>query len=328
MVSDVVSDARVVVYEDIPNWLRVSFVIFLAFFIVSLMISLYTTSILVNMFATKFAIAYFVLPYFEVSLIVVDATWSLIINGLFIVLILISLILSLMRDDVIKYFLSKKPIKSAITLSEAFLSCFSLSIVLIFIFPMRFMLETEMGEEYFLKLAYEAAVVAPIMEELTFRLLFLLFPLAAIYSIIKKDLSNFKIILVGKPNVDVLDIPLIIITAILFGYTHYTAGWPFEKIYQATVLGLFLGYIAVKRGILSSICLHWAINSFVIFALVILLQLSPIFAAFILLFFSLFIFATIPIGLYATAVIFIRILKAMGVSVKEIKEERPLIVIE
>ena len=38
------------------------------------------------------------------------------------------------------------------------------------------------------------------------------------------------------------------------------------------VLGLFLGYIAVKRGILSSICLHWAINSFVIFALVILLS--------------------------------------------------------
>ncbi|MEX2689546.1 MAG: CPBP family glutamic-type intramembrane protease [Candidatus Njordarchaeum guaymaensis] len=149
--------------------------------------------------------------------------------------------------------------RGLISFSEAFLATFAISIIWFLIFPIESPFINP--DEDFI---FAVTVLAPIFEEISFRFVFLLFPIALVKIITKKRKSKdiLREILVGTNENNRLQAIFLIISSILFGYVHVLYGWPLVKIPQAVLLGFTMGYFAIRSGILASIGLHWAINSF------------------------------------------------------------------
>ncbi|MDH5431013.1 MAG: CPBP family intramembrane metalloprotease [Nitrosopumilus sp.] len=110
--------------------------------------------------------------------------------------------------------------------------------------------------------------LAPLIEELGFRLLLVGIPLFALYSH-KSSLRYFFTCLWNPNFLHIYDskkaIILIIFVGILFGFTHVAFGdsWSEGKFAQATASGIILGWVYLRYGFVASLLIHWATNYFI-----------------------------------------------------------------
>jgi len=145
------------------------------------------------------------------------------------------------------------------TFSEAFYISFFGSFILIFLLPLT-QPTNQASMEVIIFYAYFATSIAPVIEETVFRMAFLLVPIAIKEKFWKNKEKSFLVVLQGKDRLDNIDMILLGISSLAFGLAHYFGGWEFNKVFQATFLGLFLGYVALRGGIFSSITFHWTWN--------------------------------------------------------------------
>jgi len=111
--------------------------------------------------------------------------------------------------------------------------------------------------------------LAPITEEIGFRLILIGIPLFLIYS--HKSSIKFFLKSLWNPhsNLHVYDnrkaIWLIIGVGIFFGVAHVISGEPWSngKILQASIGGIILGWVYFRYGLAAAIILHWATNYFI-----------------------------------------------------------------
>ena len=111
--------------------------------------------------------------------------------------------------------------------------------------------------------------VAPIIEEIGFRVLLIGLPLFAFYSHRTSVSHFFKSLWSPSDSLDVNDlrkaIILIIVVSIFFGIAHILSGesWSSGKFSQATASGIIIGWVYLRMGLVSAILIHWATNYFV-----------------------------------------------------------------
>jgi len=111
--------------------------------------------------------------------------------------------------------------------------------------------------------------LAPITEEIGFRLILIGIPLFLIYS--HKSSINFFLKSLWNPysNLHIYEnkkaIALIIGVGIFFGIAHVISGepWTSGKILQASIGGIILGWVYFRYGLAAAIILHWATNYFI-----------------------------------------------------------------
>ena len=111
--------------------------------------------------------------------------------------------------------------------------------------------------------------LAPITEEIGFRVFLIGIPLVAFYSHKTSIKHFFKGLWSPSDNLHIYEsrraIILIIIVAIFFGLAHIISGEPWSggKFAQATASGIILGWLYFRYGLISAILVHWATNYFV-----------------------------------------------------------------
>ena len=111
--------------------------------------------------------------------------------------------------------------------------------------------------------------LAPIIEEIGFRVILIGIPLFALYS----ERSSLRIL--GKSlwwpwknlhNVNTKKVLIVITTvAILFGAAHVFSdeSWSSGKLAQAIASGIIIGWVYYRYGLVPAILIHWATNYFV-----------------------------------------------------------------
>ena len=112
-------------------------------------------------------------------------------------------------------------------------------------------------------------LLAPLIEEIGFRVILIGLPLFALYSC--KSSLRFFVKSLWRPwhNLDITDLKkpllIIIIVAIFFGISHVITGeaWSAGKFAQATVSGLIIGWVYFRYGLAPAILIHWAANYFI-----------------------------------------------------------------
>ena len=111
--------------------------------------------------------------------------------------------------------------------------------------------------------------VAPIIEEIGFRVLLIGLPLFVLYSHKTSFLHFFKSLWNPSDNLDVFNsrkaLILIVVVALFFGIAHILSGepWSSGKFAQATASGIIIGWVYFRMGLVSAILIHWATNYFV-----------------------------------------------------------------
>jgi membrane protease YdiL (CAAX protease family) len=121
-------------------------------------------------------------------------------------------------------------------------------------------------------LSFLYLTAAPINEEILFRVILIGIPLSLIVFKYKNSLISSLIYpsknLIIRSNRDRnILIVIILLNSIFFGFSHVIFGGNYEvgKIAQATLGGLFLGWLYYQYGVVSSIIFHW-ISNYVIFS--------------------------------------------------------------
>ena len=111
--------------------------------------------------------------------------------------------------------------------------------------------------------------LAPITEEIGFRVILIGLPLFVLYSKRTSVRHFFKCLWSPSTNLQIDEskraIILIIIVAIFFGLSHIISGesWSNGKFVQATVSGIILGWVYFRYGLISAILVHWGTNYFI-----------------------------------------------------------------
>ena len=111
--------------------------------------------------------------------------------------------------------------------------------------------------------------LAPITEEIGFRVLLIGLPLFAIYSHKSSVKHFFRSLWAPSDNLHIYNsrraIILIVVVAAFFGLSHIISGetWSNGKFAQATASGIILGWLYFRFGLVSAILVHWATNYFV-----------------------------------------------------------------
>ena len=114
-----------------------------------------------------------------------------------------------------------------------------------------------------------AVTIAPIIEELGFRVILIGIPLFLIYSFKKSIRSFFNVLWHPHQNLHIVDnkkaILLITLVGIFFGAAHIISGepWSSGKFAQAAVSGIIIGWVYYRYGLLAAILIHWATNYFI-----------------------------------------------------------------
>jgi len=112
--------------------------------------------------------------------------------------------------------------------------------------------------------------IAPITEEVGFRVILIGIPLFLFYS--HKSSIKFFFSALWHPAryLHIVNnkktISLVIAVGIFFGLAHIISGepWSVGKISQAAVSGIILGWVYYKYGLLPAILIHWATNYFLL----------------------------------------------------------------
>ena len=111
--------------------------------------------------------------------------------------------------------------------------------------------------------------IAPITEEIGFRLVLIGIPLFLIYSHKSSIKFFFKSLWAPYSTLHIYEnkkaIGIIIIVGIFFGVAHVISGepWTTGKILQASIGGIILGWVYFRYGLAAAIILHWATNYFI-----------------------------------------------------------------
>lgn len=114
-----------------------------------------------------------------------------------------------------------------------------------------------------------AASVAPLVEEVAFRVILIGLPLYAMFCRRASVRGLFSSL--WRPF-DGLDAPntgralaLIVAVGVLFGLAHvvFDGSWSAGKLPQAAVAGVILGWVYYRHGLAAAVMLHWATNYFV-----------------------------------------------------------------
>jgi len=111
--------------------------------------------------------------------------------------------------------------------------------------------------------------IAPITEEIGFRLILIGIPLFLIYSHKSSIKFFFKSLWNPYSNLHIYEkrkaIVLIVGVGIFFGIAHVLSGepWTDGKILQASIGGIILGWVYFRYGLAAAIILHWATNYFI-----------------------------------------------------------------
>jgi len=110
--------------------------------------------------------------------------------------------------------------------------------------------------------------LAPLTEELVFRVLLIGIPLFAIYS--HKASIRLFFSSVWKPqNLHIYEskkaFVLIATVGVIFGLAHIISGepWSLGKFSQAVASGIIIGWVYFRYGLVASILIHWATNYFI-----------------------------------------------------------------
>lgn len=110
--------------------------------------------------------------------------------------------------------------------------------------------------------------LAPLIEEIGFRLILIGIPLFALYSR-RTSVKYFFRCMWSPQNLDIHDskraIFLIVFVGILFGFAHiaFVDSWSEGKFAQATAGGIILGWVYLRFGFVASLLIHWATNYFI-----------------------------------------------------------------
>ncbi len=124
--------------------------------------------------------------------------------------------------------------------------------------------------------------LAPITEEIGFRLVLIGIPLFLIYSHKSSIKFFFKSLWNPYSNLHIYEnkkaIALIIGVGIFFGIAHVISGepWTTGKILQASVGGIILGWVYFRYGLAAAIILHWATNYFIYSYLFLISEINEI----------------------------------------------------
>ena len=111
--------------------------------------------------------------------------------------------------------------------------------------------------------------LAPISEEIGFRVILIGAPLFLLYSHKNSVKHFFKSLWSPSENLHISEsrrpIILIIIVAVFFGLSHIISGEPWSngKFVQATAGGIILGWLYFRFGLISAVLVHWATNYFI-----------------------------------------------------------------
>ena len=111
--------------------------------------------------------------------------------------------------------------------------------------------------------------LAPITEEIGFRLILIGIPLFLIYSHKSSLKFFFKCLWNPYSNLHVYEkrkaVALIVGVGLFFGIAHVISGepWTEGKILQASIGGIILGWVYFRYGLAAAIILHWATNYFI-----------------------------------------------------------------
>ena len=112
-------------------------------------------------------------------------------------------------------------------------------------------------------------LLAPLIEEIGFRVILIGLPLFALYSY-KSSLRLFvKSLWRPSHYLHITDLKkplvIIVIVGIFFGVSHIITGdaWSTGKFVQATASGLIIGWVYFKYGLAPAILIHWAANYFI-----------------------------------------------------------------
>ena len=111
--------------------------------------------------------------------------------------------------------------------------------------------------------------LAPITEEIGFRLILIGIPLFLIYSHKSSIKFFFKCLWNPYSNLHVYEkrkaVALIVGVGLFFGIAHVISGepWTEGKIIQASIGGIILGWVYFRYGLAAAIILHWATNYFI-----------------------------------------------------------------
>ncbi len=121
-------------------------------------------------------------------------------------------------------------------------------------------------------LSFFYITAAPLNEEILFRIIFLGVPLSLVLvryknSLISTLIHPGKNVSVESKGVKILIFLIIFFNSAFFGLSHVVFGGDYGigKITQATMGGLFLGWLYYKYGIVTSIIFHW-ISNYVLFS--------------------------------------------------------------
>jgi len=124
--------------------------------------------------------------------------------------------------------------------------------------------------------------LAPITEEIGFRLVLIGIPLFLIYSHKSSIKFFFKSLWNPYSNLHIYEnrkaIGIIIGVGIFFGIAHVISGepWTSGKIIQASVGGIILGWVYFRYGLAAAIILHWATNYFIYSYLFLISEINEI----------------------------------------------------
>jgi membrane protease YdiL (CAAX protease family) len=111
--------------------------------------------------------------------------------------------------------------------------------------------------------------IAPITEEIGFRLILIGIPLFLIYSHKSSIKFFFKSLWSPYSTLHIYDkkkaIAIIIVVGIFFGVAHIISGepWTAGKMLQASISGIIIGWVYFRYGLAAAIILHWATNYFI-----------------------------------------------------------------
>ena len=111
--------------------------------------------------------------------------------------------------------------------------------------------------------------IAPITEEIGFRLVLIGIPLFLIYSFRSSARSFFRTLWHPYKNLHIADnkkaISLIVLVGIFFGAAHIISGepWSAGKFAQASISGIIIGWVYYRYGLIVAMLIHWATNYFI-----------------------------------------------------------------
>jgi len=112
-------------------------------------------------------------------------------------------------------------------------------------------------------------LLAPLIEEIGFRVMLIGLPLFALYSYKSSFRLFVKSLWRPSHHLRITDLKkpllIIIIVGIFFGVSHVITGetWSAGKFAQATVSGLIIGWVYFRYGLAPAILIHWATNYFI-----------------------------------------------------------------